>query len=248
MDIENFDFPEIDDDGVLKNSSHSDSHGENSDTHTILNIVNTHTPAKQIDESNGKIIFNDWSEQNIKTIRMWKANLLKSIVIYTHALYKYKSRLNFVMTFAMSLAYITTLLTAIISVLSIISKDYRWVVFAISLASLIINTLLTVLNIILKNTGWSKMVTKFSAYINKLDSSYASISNLLMLPDKMKMNAVEFIKKQNKEYLEIIKSVPNLSPSDHDAAHEKYRKFIQNGEIDFSIEQKYCYQDDIVLV
>jgi hypothetical protein len=210
--------------------------------------VKTTNKKKQINSNDmgmeDEKIHNNWTEQNIITVRTWKQHLLKSIVIYNYTLEKYKKRLNIVMILAMTFGYINTLLTAIISVLSIISQDYLWIIFGFSVASLVINAFITILNIILKNTEWSKMVTKYSAYLDKLDTCYVTIANLLILPKKMRQDAHIFIKRQNKEYLRITKSVPNVFGSDYATANEKYRKFIEGGEIDYTIEQKYCQRDD----
>ncbi len=209
------------------------------------NIINTRNVTKKHVDC-GKTIYNNWTSQNIKTIMIWKKNLLKSIVIYNFALEKYKKRLNWILIVAMILGYITTLLSATIFILSIISVNYIWIILGFSITSLGMNITITILNIILKNTEWTKMVTRYASYINRLDSCYATIANLLILPEKMREDAIVFIRKQNKEYLKTTRTVPDLLPSDYATGLAKYRKFIESGDIDFSIQQKYCQRDILI--
>lgn len=211
-----------------------------------LNNVNTGGPIECIDDTTGKKVYNNWSEQNLTTVRYWKKNMLKSIIIYGFANEQYKKRINLVTMTAMILGYISTLIAAIMSALTAIRKPSIWIIFGFSIASLCINTTITILNTAIKMSNWQRCVTQYSRFVDKLDSFYATISNILMLPDKLRLDAVVFIKKQNKEYLRLTRQTPDLNPSDYNKANLKYRKFMENSETDYTLDQKYGHMDDII--
>lgn len=217
----------------------------NNQQNTQIETIDPDNPEINIDD-NGQTIYNNWTENNIRTIRNWKINLLKSAYIFSYTLNKYKSKVDRVLIYAMILGYITTIIAGISSALSAISNKYIWTLFGLSIGSLIMNTLVTILNTILKIKNWSSIITKYSVYVDKINNFYSTISNLLLLPDKIKIDAIEFIKTNNKIYLDILMQMPIINQNDYDTANIEYCNYIKNNDVNYTIQQKYGQKDNII--
>ena len=169
-------------------------------------------------------------------------------MIYNYVLELYKKKMNIVMTISTVFSYIITLLSAtllsvIMSIVNDNTNNYKWAFFGFSLASLIIGIVISILNSILKIYGWSNIILKYSLYIEKLESCHAKITNILLLPQRIRIDAKNFIKKQNKEYLKITRIAPKILSSEYlNAKHF----FYQNSEmINYELEQKYNYTSTV---
>ena len=214
----------------------------------IESYVDLDEPVNGIDEETGKKMYNNWSKKNVDTLRDWKNSLLKSGVIYTFVLEKYKNYQNHGMIVSMIFGYISTLLAAISTALLAVSKDYIWTIFGITISVLVMNGIVAVTNTILKIKDWSTMVTEYTRYLDKIDDFYAVTSNLLMLPADIRMDAIEFIKKYNNVFLKLHMNNPMLYPKDYSIAYKKYIDYIENNEKYSVLEQKYGRNDDLISI
>jgi len=232
-------------DPVNNTNNNTNNNATNNATNNIINDIDSDEPSISVDGT-GKTIYNGWTDNNITTVRVWKINLFKSVFIYNFVLEKYRKLVNNALTIAMILGYVTSILNGITAALLAIGKNYVWVSFGLSISTLVISTIITILNSILQIRGWSDLVSKYSVFVDKIDNFYSLISNLLILPDKIKANAVTFIKTQNKSYLDITMQSPTVYSSDYESANNNFVKYIKNESVNYAAEQKYCQNDTII--
>ena len=211
-----------------------------------INNVDIDEPEVGTDED-GQVIYNNWTKNNIATMRLWKFNLLKSVFIYNFVLEKYKKKVDNGLTVAMILGYVNFVVNGISAALLAINKNYVWISFGLSIGTLVISAIITILNSLLQIRGWSDNVSKYSVFVDKVDNFYSLISNLLILPDKIKTDAISFIKTQNKTYLDITMQSPTIYPSDYEIANSKFTEYIKNESVDYTMEQKYGQINDNVI-
>ena len=189
---------------------------------------------------------NNWNEQNSNTVRAWKNYTLKSIIIYNSVLTKYNKRSSTVSIFVLFMGYLATLISSITTAVSAISKQYIWIIFGLSVSLFVINGLMSFFQSVIKLKNWNEIEKKYMVYIAKLDNFYDVISNILILPEELRIDAIEFIKEQNNAYLMICKESPILSNEDSKYGMEQYKQFLQNNENNYAMETKYKNRDDVV--
>lgn len=228
--------------GTNNNNGNNNNGGNNNDN---INVVDPDNPTVYVD-NNGVQIYNNWTDGNIATVRTWKLNLFKSVFIYSYVLEKYKKILNSTLTIAMILGYVNSIVNGVSTALLAIGKNYVWVTFGLSIATLTISTIITILNSLLQIRGWSGIVSEYSVFVDKINSFYSLISNLLILPNKIKTDAITFIKDQNKTYLDIMMKSPSLQPSDYTKANNKFVQYIKNESVNYTVEQKYGQNDNVI--
>jgi len=197
-------------------------------------------------DPNGNTVYNGWTDNNTDTVRAWKTNVQKSGFVYNTVLTKYTSLNDGVLKWVMILGYIVTLLSSVITALLAISSKYIWVSFGFSVASLTLTCIITILNSLLKISGWSDLITKYARFLDRLNDFYALVSNTLLLPAQLRVDAPTFIQKQNATYLDINMSIPVLSQSDYNYANKKYADFIQDNETNYILAAKYNQNDAII--
>jgi len=193
-----------------------------------------------------KIVYNNWTENNINTVRTWKRYLFKYVFIYNYVSEKYKSIVNNSLIFAIILGYLNSIINGISTALLSSGKNYIWLNLGLSISTLVLSTLITIINSVLQIKGWSKLISSYSVFIDKIEKLYTILSNLLTLPNKLKTDAVKFIEKHNKQYLDTLIHSPNILPSDYIIANKKYIDHIKNQSVNFIVEQKYGQNDCII--
>jgi hypothetical protein len=204
-------------------------------------------PIESIDPSTGSKIYNNWTNKNIKTVRNWKTSISKASFIYEIVLEKYKKRVDNILLWAFILSTIATIISAITSaLLTIDDTSYKWIAFGFNVALFVINGATTVLNGAIKIYKWDELVTSLSNFIEKMDLFYANISSELVLPDTLRQDAVEFIKKEDQAYLTIMQQSPKIYASDTKMANNMYEEFIKDNSMNFKYAQRYNATDDAI--
>ncbi len=202
---------------------------------------------ESIDPSTGIKVYNNWTQKNAETIRSWKTSVIKASFIYEVVLEKYKKRVDNILLWAFILSTVATIISAISSALLTIDEpSYKWIAFGFNVALFIINGVTSILNGAIKIYKWDELVTKLSNFIEKLDSFYATISSELVLPDALRQDAVEFIKKEDQNYLTIMQQSPNIYPSDTKTANKMYEEFVNDNTVNFKHAQRYNADDGAI--
>jgi len=190
---------------------------------------------------NSRKIYNNWTQQNMDTLKIWKQNVSKASFIYETVLEKYKRKVNRLQIVTLIISALASIISAVSSALVAIENEkFVWIIFSFNIILFIFNSTNTVMNGILKITKWDNLITEISAYIERLDSFYVTISSEIILPDKLRKNALDFIKKEDQNYLNIMQQCPNIYPSDYINANTKYKQFMQDNSINYKVAQKYC--------
>ena len=192
-----------------------------------------------------KGISNNWTPKNTATVKNWRISLAEASFIYQTILEKYKKRLDRTLVIILILGTVGTILSAISStLLTMKNVDYIFISLAINIIIFLTSGIITVLNGSIKIYKWDEFIVRISAYIEKLDSFHSIIATELILPDQLRDNAVDFIKKSDNDYLNIIQQSPDLFPSDIKWAKELYKKFLTDNSISFKCAKKYYESDD----
>lgn len=199
-----------------------------------------------LEKSNNETI-NNWTETNINTLKTWKESLTKSAFIYQIILEKYKTRLNRILLSTLIFSLINMLLSGLSSLsLTINDQLYIKIAFGINIVTFIINTIISALNGTIKIYKYDEIVTNITAYVEKLDNLYTYISSQLILPNQLREDAIEFIKKQNDNYLSLLRISPEIHRSEYDMANKKYMKFLDDDSINFKCSEKYKNNDEVI--
>lgn len=237
-------IPEILNSSNEGNNSDNQDHGNNQDNGDNHN----NKPSFSMVVVDGKYIYNNWTDQNKETIKSWKESVSKASFIYEVVLEKYKKRVDYVLIAALLFNTVATLLTAVSTAILATNANLIWVGFGFNVAILLLQAIVTLFNGALKVRGWSDIVTTLSTFIEKIDNFYGTISNELLLPDQLKSDAIEFITKESKNYLNITQQSPNIYPSDYRMANKKYKKFLETEDagLNFKVAQKYKQKECII--
>lgn len=193
-----------------------------------------------IDPATGETIYNNWSKTNTDTVRNWKHSISTASFIYQTVLEKYKGKLDKFLIVALIFSTLNTIVSAVSSALLVVDDtSYIWIIFGFNVTMFILNGIVTVINGSIKIFKWDELVTSISNFIEKLDGFYATISSQLVLPAKLRGNAVEFIKDENIDYVRLMQQSPDLTPSDYKLAGGKYKEFLEDNSLNFKVAQKY---------
>ena len=212
-------------------------------------VDNDNNVEEGIDSETGTKIYNGWSKKNVTTIRNWKASISKATYIYEYVSEKYKSRVNTILIVALILSTTSSVVSAVSSaLLAMNDTTYIWAAFGLNIALFVFSAIVTILNGTIKITQWDVLVNTLTKFVEKLDTFYAIISGILVLPPNIRGNAVDFIKKENTSYLNIMMQSPDIKPSDFKEASVEYYKFMQNNDNNFKFSQKYFENDSIIEV
>lgn len=190
--------------------------------------------------------YNNWNSTNAETVRKWKASVSKSSFIYDVILEKYKRVVDKTLVWAFIIGTISTILAAISSAILAVDDTLVWMSVGFNSTIFILNGIVTILNGRIKIYKWNELVNQLTSHVEKLDHFYAEISSELVLPDKLRKDAIEFIQKQDSDYLNIIRQTPNVYPSDYKDANKEYLRFLKDNSVNYKYAQKYNADDSVI--
>ena len=190
----------------------------------------------------GDTVYNNWSSRNEKTVRDWQDAVAKSSFLYDVILEKKKNWLE-----SMSISILCV--TAISSLFSLTQfgipeDEYPWIAILFKLLLVITTITSTILSGIISIKGYENIIQKLSTYIQKLDNFFARVKSQLFLHSKIREDAIEFIKKENKDFTAIMIDVPEIDRSELDNADKVYNEFIRNNNNNIKQLQKYHNADE----
>jgi len=203
----------------------------NSSSETTINI----TPVDSVAPTENKLVqhiefnvshHNNWSDQNTKTVEYWKSIAEEYMFTHSILLEKYQTKMDKALILALIIGSLSTIAAAISSAILAISSNLIWVAFGFNIALFVMNMAVTVINGVVKIYRWDIIVSSISAFIEKVNSFYATITSQLLLPEKLRPDAVDFIQNTNKIYTDITNHTPEVSQSAYDSANKKYKKYL----------------------
>ena len=188
---------------------------------------------------NGQVS-NNWTEPNKKTLRDWKASLAKATFIYQYILEGAKKKLNRILVIVMLIGGLSTILSGVSAmVLLNDTPEYKRAALVVSAITFVLGVLITMLTSAIKIYKIDDTVSSSSTYIEKIDQIQSEISNTLVLPDALKEDAIDFITRENKDYLNLIKQSPDIDLSTEQEALLQYNQYLQAEGLSFKLSQKY---------
>ena len=147
-----------------------------------------------VDPETGQSVYNNWTKLNTDTVRNWKTTVAMTSFVYQTTLEKYKKKLDAFLIVALIFSTLNTIISAVSSaLLSINDIRFVWVTFGLNVLMFALNGIITVTNGSVKIFKWDEFVTNISTFIEKLDVFYSDVSSQLVLPDRLRGNAVPFI-------------------------------------------------------
>lgn len=194
-------------------------------------------------------VYNQWTEDNIKTVKTWKISTEYDAYIYKRVLQNYKKLLNRAFKCILILTTFSTIINSVAAALGI-GEDptYRYAVIAINILLAILSAIATAITGWVKIEKWDETVTNISTYLTKLDNFYSTIINQLVLDDKLRMDATEFIKKESTNYINIKKDDPDITPGDYRYGKKGYEKHLKENHDVYNITLQYQSNDAINMV
>lgn len=166
-----------------------------------------------------------WTEPNVQTLRSYKISLARSSYIYRYVLDKKKSALNKILVASLLASTFNTLISGLSTMaLTIDNKYYVYFSLATNVALFILSAMIAIVNGAIKIYKLDDLVGTYSTYIEKIDQMFSIVSNQLVLPPLLREDAIDFIRRESKNYLELMKSSPNLDASDEEQAARSYEK------------------------
>ena len=206
-------------------------------------------PIEGVDSDDGDIIYNNWSNENEKTVKDWKTTIARSCFVYEVVKEKYSNKLHSVLIALLVMNGINTILSAISAAIVGTNTDdptMVWVSFGFLVAITIVEGVTFILTGCVKIYKWDDLVSRLSAFIQRLDNFYAIVSSELVLPDKLRREANDFIIKQDEQFLQIMQQSPDINPSDHYEANQLFERFINDNSLNYKFAQKYNYNEGFV--
>jgi hypothetical protein len=195
--------------------------------------------------------YNHWNPNNTNTLKNWKRTIARSSYIYEYNLEVYKTRVERIFIVVLLFSTISTVIGAVSAALlavdtGIDNQNLTYATLAITVITTVISGIITFLTGIIKIKKWDELITAISKYIVELDNFYAVISSMLMLPDRLREDAVMFIKENAKEFSNLMKTSPDLSPSNVSKGRKSYEKFLEDKAKNYKLANKYDTDDTIV--
>jgi len=235
------------DDSIFVGSVTATRQSDAGDNHHITdespgtNTANTGTMGTLA--STSRKVENNWTSRNTDTVRNWKNTMSKSGFIYDYVRDKYKRLLDDVLLAALIMSTISTIISGVSTALLAIGS-YQWVTFGINIALLVLTGAVSVLTGAVRIFKWDEVVATISTYIEKLDFFYALTASELLLPDKLREDAVDFIKKNDDTFMELMKATPNIDSEEYKKAAVEYKQFVADEMNNFKCSQKYSRADN----
>lgn len=186
-------------------------------------------------------IANNWTDKNEKTLRAWKMSLSKALFVYETVLEVFEKKNNKIKVIVLILSIVSTIISSIstFALTNTTDEIYGTIALVINILMIIINAVMSFMNGYVQIYRLDKRVKNYTSYIDKLDQFYSEIANILILPAKLRPDALEFIKNKNKQYLDILKNSPTIPSTENANALIKYEKYLKDSSEYFKFAQKY---------
>jgi len=206
---------------------------------SMLSDPNIQIPNKLPIDTNTKYS-NNWNDANKQTLKAWKSSLLKASFIYKYVLKSARSKLNFLLVIILILTTVSSLLSAISTILlSVDNPGYKLAALILSIIIAIISAITAIFTGAIKIYKLDDIVVSCTSYIEKIDQLYSAIANQLVLPDNLKEDAIIFIKKMAADFLSLIQSNPDVDLDKETEGLKAYNKFMEDKAYSFAISQKH---------
>lgn len=191
---------------------------------------------------------NNWSINNTKTVKKWKGALFKSIYIYRITLDKNKLILNKLLIRVLILSILATLISAISSVALTITNNqtYIWIALALNILNIILNASTTLINGKIKIYKFDEVVSSITLFIEKANLLYSIITSMLVLPPKLREDAIGFIKNQNHAFLTLWHQTPELNDIDLEYGNNKFVEFVNNKKNSSRLLEKFYSNKNVI--
>lgn len=178
------------------------------------------------------VIENNWDSKTFKTAKEWKNTLEKQSFIFQSVLDKYKKSLNRCMFILFFVDTIITISSGI-SATSLTNNDeiYRKISLSLNILLFILGGINIFVNKYVEFKKYHEFIESLSSYILKIDNFDGTVSNILLLPPNIREDGIEFLKKENKNFLELINSSPNISNEDYSNGFKEYNLFLKDNNI-----------------
>jgi hypothetical protein len=179
------------------------------------------TPPTPIQESER---VNGWDERTYETVAGWQSDIAESSFIYGEQLEIYDGRMNVALVLALITGVIMTVIAGVTVSLSTIDEVSKWLPFSFEVVMLIGAAIITASNGLITVLGWDEKVKQLTKYIGKLDSQWAVFETELMIPPEQRQNGLDFIKREDGNYMHLMQQSPHMSADEYIQAKESYTR------------------------
>lgn len=192
-----------------------------------------------------KQIINGWDENSTNTIKAWQNDLMESSFIYGEQLNSVERQLNIAVLVPLLCGSVVTLISGVNVALSSLGEKAgisHWVLFSFNIFTLFSGVISSVCSSLVKVLHLDSKTKELSQYIAKLDSQFAVFETELTIPPDQRQNAIDFIKREDGNYLHLIQQAPHLSTDDNIKYRQAYiQKIRKHQEFERLLEQTTEY-------
>ncbi len=148
---------------------------------------------------------NNWNEENIETIHKWSDKIKSLLVNYKNSAIKYQKIVNLlnIIPFIVSglIMIISFLQVSLNSMSNIIDQQKMvWLNIILCIVNFIFAIFSSLMSSLIKMKGYNNKITNLNKIIEKLYGFKLIIDTELSLPNKFKIDAIQFIKKYSNYY------------------------------------------------
>ena len=185
-------------------------------------------------------VIHNWSTKNEAVVKQWKVATVKLSFIYDTLLELNKTTLENLSIAGLCISAISTLF----SVSQFGVEDHTMIAIIFKILLVASTASVTIISGISRIKAYDKTSQELSTYIQKIDSFIGRIRSQLLLPHVIREDAIEFIRKENKDYTELMINTPSICPSALKEANQKYVEFIGDNTKNIKQLQKYYTGDN----
>jgi len=160
------------------------------------------------------------SNDESRTLQLWKEKTIRLAFIYDFVLDKYRRRVNLFTLISFLLSSITSL-TAL-SNLGLNESDYPTAVFVLKIISAVLTTCAATSAGVPRLLGWPSLVDNYQKYLDSVEHFTASIVSEQVLPVEFRKDPKQFIIQHRDQFLAILNNAPDISYKDSQIATENY--------------------------
>lgn len=168
------------------------------------------------------MIENDWTEQNEKTVKTWQEDIQKTSFVYGEILSDVTIKLRQILIALLCINAVLTLLSTVNVALEFLNIKWLSIVFNITTA--VGSAIVTVLAGLIKIYNWEDIITTYNTFIGYLDTIWFNIETELSINSDQRMNAKDFIKRYDGEYMYLMRQCPSISGEKYSRATRKYKQ------------------------
>ena len=165
---------------------------------------------------------NDWNDQNTKTVKRWQLDIEKTSFVYGEIVTGVTLTMQRLLVSVLIINSLMTMFSALSITLAFL--DIKFISVGFSIANGIGAVTVTIMLGIIKLYGMENLIRTFTKFIENLDNTWFAIETELNIGPDQRLNAKDFIKRYDGEYMHLMRQSPPISGEEYSNANRKYKE------------------------